>query len=67
MVVLGECSSCCVRSVIHLRALLVYSVRAFMPMKRDILYLLQDYVKILQHVAKRMYDVSENHGPDFKM
>jgi hypothetical protein len=38
-----------------------------MPMKRNILYLLQDYLKSLQHVAKRMYDVNENDGPDFKM
>jgi len=63
VVVLGECSSCCVRSLIQLRALLVYSVCAFMPMKRDILYLLQDYIKSLQYVAKRIHSVSENHGP----
>ena len=38
-----------------------------MPMKRDILYMLQDYVKSLQYVAKRIYTVSENHGPDIKV
>ena len=63
MVVLGECNSCCVRSLIHLRALLVYCVCAFMPMKRGVLYLLQDYLKSLQYEAKRIHNVSENHGP----
>ena len=53
--------------VIQLRALLVYSVCAFMQMKRDFLYLLQEYLKSLQYVAQRIYNVSENHGPDFKM
>jgi hypothetical protein len=38
-----------------------------MPMKRDILYLLQDYLVSLQYVAKKIYNVSENHGPDFKV
>jgi hypothetical protein len=67
VVVVGECRSFCVKSLIQLRALLVYSVCAFMPMKRDILYPLQDYLASLQYVAKRIYNVSENHGPDFKV